>query len=153
MSDFEVESDYQCPPPMDYPKNGRYVFPKRLADLWHKKIGCIEQKKTKFYSFSFRKIKLGAGIPQNIMLSAIKYVFDSGTAEQLLEMLCRRNLHVHSTEEGRRNFAFECVQIYREHFPQVFVRNSTVSSFDPAPVQRNRNPRRSAGGHGGKCNM
>ena len=147
MSEYEVESDYQGPPPMRYPKTGRFVFPKRLAALWHEKIGCTEQKDSLFYSFSFKKLRLGSGIPQKIMLSAINYVFENGTGVQLLEMLCKYNLHVHRTDQGRRGFAQECLQIYREHFPQVFA-------SPPVPLQRN--PRRSkdghGDGHGGKCN-
>ena len=56
---------------------------------------------------------------KRFMLTCIKYVFDDCTADDLMNMLVKSNLHIHSSMEGRKKFAQDCVAMYREEHPNM----------------------------------
>ena len=79
----------------------------------------------KYFSFSFKRISKELQLSKRFMLTAIKYVFDNCTADDLMDMLVKSNLHIHSSEEGRKKFAQDCVTMYREEHPNMQCRSKS----------------------------
>ena len=92
------------------------MVPKRLVARWQAKTGHTEKK---YFSFSFKRISKELQLRKRFMLTCIKYAFDNCTGDDLLDMLVKSNLHINSSQEGRKKFAQDCVRMYRDEHPNM----------------------------------
>ena len=102
-----------------FPLSGRFAFPHRMITLWQIRTGLTQRK---YFSMGFKKPvkRMRCGIP--IAMRSLKYVFNNATGHELVTMLTRNNLHLATTsDDGKKQFVTECVQIYAEHHPQVKI--------------------------------